>query len=692
MADDLFLLDSLPDVPAPLVHLTGRCGVACVPAGGRGNGGRARVHCGGKGERDTARSRWRRPEAAAPPLAPCSGPMGRARGQRDVPRDAGARHGGGGRPQGRAEGGAPGRAGRGAALNAHLRPGRRYHPSLWQPQGGAHAVAHVGCGSLALVGAECAGARAWKRGGKGWERPRPSFPRRHPNALLPPFPTHQTKSNASTPPWPTWTAAWATATTTMIRSLPRSTTASLVLAAASAAGLHRGGLRRVAFSTGDLTALAGPPDESPRPASGGGLAAVPEFGGFGAGLLPPLGAGGARGASLTTALPSKQPAPPRRASGTRAPRAAAAGAARAAAAAAAAEASGGSSSSSGAVAAASGRPPLPPGAAEEAASRPRAPGGRASGSRASGSRASGARASGARPSGGLRRVASAVELTRRGGLSRSSSAADLAAAAALPPPEWAPGARVFELVTPEGRLYPAARVTASDRASKILRYRHKRHERNFTKRIKYACRKTLADARPRVRGRFARSDDKAAVPPKDGVGGSMAGGAAGGAASGLGGPAAAAALPPPPPPVLAPPLPGMQYVTLPSTGAPPMALPLGYQLVALPAEYAHAAAAAAAAAAASGVGASPPPPAFASPPPFPSFPPPTTATGASLPPVSLGGVGSPTAAFVGGGSPQYGGGGGRRHGGRVRERGSEGERERGASDDISTSETSNRND
>ena len=47
------------------------------------------------------------------------------------------------------------------------------------------------------------------------------------------------------------------------------------------------------------------------------------------------------------------------------------------------------------------------------------------------------------------------------------------------------------------------------------RYRQKRHERNFSKRIKYQCRKTLADSRPRVRGRFARNNDVGAVMPHE---------------------------------------------------------------------------------------------------------------------------------------------------------------------------------
>uniref|UniRef100_A0A0A9HK27 CCT domain-containing protein n=1 Tax=Arundo donax TaxID=35708 RepID=A0A0A9HK27_ARUDO len=53
----------------------------------------------------------------------------------------------------------------------------------------------------------------------------------------------------------------------------------------------------------------------------------------------------------------------------------------------------------------------------------------------------------------------------------------------------------------------AARITVEERREKIHRYIKKRNERNFSKKIKYACRKTLADSRPRVRGRFAKNDD-----------------------------------------------------------------------------------------------------------------------------------------------------------------------------------------
>ncbi|KAL1208558.1 Two-component response regulator-like PRR73 [Cardamine amara subsp. amara] len=46
-----------------------------------------------------------------------------------------------------------------------------------------------------------------------------------------------------------------------------------------------------------------------------------------------------------------------------------------------------------------------------------------------------------------------------------------------------------------------------EKKEKIEKYRSKRNLRNFSKRIKYECRKTLADSRPRIRGRFARNDE-----------------------------------------------------------------------------------------------------------------------------------------------------------------------------------------
>ncbi|GMI90061.1 hypothetical protein HRI_002675400 [Hibiscus trionum] len=49
------------------------------------------------------------------------------------------------------------------------------------------------------------------------------------------------------------------------------------------------------------------------------------------------------------------------------------------------------------------------------------------------------------------------------------------------------------------------RYSVEERKDRILRYLKKRNQRNFNRTIKYACRKTLADRRVRVRGRFARN-------------------------------------------------------------------------------------------------------------------------------------------------------------------------------------------
>ncbi|CAA6654847.1 unnamed protein product [Spirodela intermedia] len=51
------------------------------------------------------------------------------------------------------------------------------------------------------------------------------------------------------------------------------------------------------------------------------------------------------------------------------------------------------------------------------------------------------------------------------------------------------------------------RYNAEERRERIERYRNKRNQRNFQKKITYVCRKTLADSRPRIRGRFARNGD-----------------------------------------------------------------------------------------------------------------------------------------------------------------------------------------
>ncbi|KAK4362946.1 hypothetical protein RND71_018187 [Anisodus tanguticus] len=45
------------------------------------------------------------------------------------------------------------------------------------------------------------------------------------------------------------------------------------------------------------------------------------------------------------------------------------------------------------------------------------------------------------------------------------------------------------------------------RKEQLSRYRNKKNKRNFGRKIKYACRKALADSQPRIRGRFAKTEE-----------------------------------------------------------------------------------------------------------------------------------------------------------------------------------------
>ncbi|KAG0484453.1 hypothetical protein HPP92_008532 [Vanilla planifolia] len=71
-----------------------------------------------------------------------------------------------------------------------------------------------------------------------------------------------------------------------------------------------------------------------------------------------------------------------------------------------------------------------------------------------------------------------------------------------------------EISTLDDSSYRVGRLSMEERKEKIHRYLKKRNERNFSKKIKYACRKTLADSRPRVRGRFAKNDEFSEVAPR----------------------------------------------------------------------------------------------------------------------------------------------------------------------------------
>ncbi|KAL6522784.1 hypothetical protein OROHE_016631 [Orobanche hederae] len=64
-----------------------------------------------------------------------------------------------------------------------------------------------------------------------------------------------------------------------------------------------------------------------------------------------------------------------------------------------------------------------------------------------------------------------------------------------------------EISSLDDPTFKVGKLSVEERKRKIHRYMMKRNERNFSKKIKYACRKTLADSRPRVRGRFAKNDE-----------------------------------------------------------------------------------------------------------------------------------------------------------------------------------------
>ncbi|KAL3838076.1 hypothetical protein ACJIZ3_022667 [Penstemon smallii] len=51
-----------------------------------------------------------------------------------------------------------------------------------------------------------------------------------------------------------------------------------------------------------------------------------------------------------------------------------------------------------------------------------------------------------------------------------------------------------------------ASCTSDVRREKLSRYWSKKSKRNFGRKIKYACRKALADSQPRIRGRFAKTE------------------------------------------------------------------------------------------------------------------------------------------------------------------------------------------
>ena len=57
----------------------------------------------------------------------------------------------------------------------------------------------------------------------------------------------------------------------------------------------------------------------------------------------------------------------------------------------------------------------------------------------------------------------------------------------------------------------AASAAAARRAEAVARFLRKRKDRCFAKKVRYASRQRLAEARPRIRGQFVRLADLEAV-------------------------------------------------------------------------------------------------------------------------------------------------------------------------------------
>ncbi|PAN17721.1 hypothetical protein PAHAL_3G151700 [Panicum hallii] len=90
------------------------------------------------------------------------------------------------------------------------------------------------------------------------------------------------------------------------------------------------------------------------------------------------------------------------------------------------------------------------------------------------------------------------------GLRRAYSEGDIQNLGANTP---RPAGNAANLQTPCERLVTISDLKTEERKQKLSRYRKKKIKRNFGRKIKYACRKALADSQPRVRGRFAKIEE-----------------------------------------------------------------------------------------------------------------------------------------------------------------------------------------
>lgn len=90
------------------------------------------------------------------------------------------------------------------------------------------------------------------------------------------------------------------------------------------------------------------------------------------------------------------------------------------------------------------------------------------------------------------------------GLRRAYSEGDIQNLGANTP---RPPGNTANVQAPCERLVTISDLKTEERKQKLSRYRKKKIKRNFGRKIKYACRKALADSQPRVRGRFAKIEE-----------------------------------------------------------------------------------------------------------------------------------------------------------------------------------------
>lgn len=104
-----------------------------------------------------------------------------------------------------------------------------------------------------------------------------------------------------------------------------------------------------------------------------------------------------------------------------------------------------------------------------------------------------------------------VELrSNSGGCSSDDVQSWPAAAPGRPQPQQQPASPSAGPVVEQDSAATRAAITTANRRSAILRFRQKREQRSFDKKVRYVSRKRLAEARPRVRGQFVKAEVAAA--------------------------------------------------------------------------------------------------------------------------------------------------------------------------------------